>query len=114
MRNVETDQKPASAAVIAFGKERAAAIEMAFGEIDHSGEAELEGGARAARSQHPVGGKEITADHRESGLDPGEVDGIPADRPDPVKTPGIEQPIPCPERVGGRHPQLVAEIAGEA
>src|SRR5690606_18224614 len=75
---------------------------------------ELEGCPAASRPDGCLGRFEIGAADDEAGLDAGEVERRIADRPEAEVAPGGPEAVPDSQCLVLRHPQLIAEIAGEA
>ena len=81
---------------------------------DEAAEAKLEGRAAAGRPAGGVDRLEVDAGHHEAGFQAHHVQRLGADGPDAEVPAGVPQTVPQGHRPVRRHPQLVAEIAGES
>src|SRR5258705_365951 len=109
--HLEPDEIPRRA-VLPLGRERAAPVERTLVGAHGPSEVDLVGRGLPRLDKRVMRGEVIDVHHDEPGLDPGDVEGPDARRRHAVWLPRLHDRVPERDRLLGRLPDLVPEIAG--
>src|ERR1035441_8916304 len=111
--NIQSDELSART-LLTFCQERATAVEMPLVEIDQPSKTQFQRRAVSAGANRMFRGYEIHIRTQKPCLEPSNIERLRADCANTPRAPRRHQGIPDRFGVLRRHPQLIAEVAGEA